>query len=42
MNKVADFEVEDLGVASVETKGQLVSGAEQFGTHQPIGISDND
>lgn len=42
MNKELEFEVEELGVASVETKGLPVTGNEPQGLRSPIGISDAD
>jgi hypothetical protein len=42
MNKELDFEVEELGVASIETKGPPVTINELQGGHLPAGISDLD
>lgn len=42
MNKELDFEVEELGVASIETKGPPQGVGEIHGLLGPSGISDLD
>jgi hypothetical protein len=42
MNKELDFEVEDLGTASIETQGIPLRSGEPQGGHPPVGISDDD